>query len=279
VDGWAITEQWHLDWVQRNLTQLRADTYCGLTDAFAVDPQMDAQKLGQRVILPSSFSGSSQNMIQHCQNALAINCHYRGANLFLTMTANPNWQEIKDALLPGQTPADRPDLVDHVFYLQVQELLDDIFKRGCLGKAVACVWTIEFQKRGLPHVHMIIFLHPDSKLRTPEDIDTLLSAEFLDKDEEPEPLELVKKFMVHTPCGAENPNAPCMQDGKCSKGVSKPFREQTTVNEDSYANLRRWDTGKKYQVGGHEVDNKWVVPYPRFWLWKFCCHINMKCLF
>jgi Helitron helicase-like domain at N-terminus len=149
-------------------------------------------------------------MIQHCQDALAINHHYRGADLFLTMTSNPNWQDVKDALLPGQTPADRPNLVNHVFHLKVQELLDNIFKRDCLGKAVARVWTIEFQKRGLPHVHMIIFLHSDSKLCTPEDIDTLLSAKFSDEDEEPELLELVKKFMVHTPCGAENLNAPCM---------------------------------------------------------------------
>ena len=194
-------------------------------------------------------------MIQHCQDALAINCHLRGADLFLTMAANPNWQRVKEALLPGQTPADRPDLVDHVFHLKVQELLDDIFKRNCLGKAVAHVWTIEFQKRGLPHIHTIIFLHPDSKLHTPEDIDTLLSAELPDEDEKPELFELVKKFMVHTPCGPHNPTASCMHDGKCSKGFPKPFRDQTTVNEDSYANLRRWDTVKKYQVGDHEVDN------------------------
>ena len=279
VDGWATTEQSRLDWIQRNQTKIRADTYRGLADALAVDPQMDANNVGQRVILPSSFTGSSRNMIQHCQDALAINCHFRGADFFLTMTANPNWQEIKDALLPGQSSSDRPDLVNRVFRLKVQELKDDLFKNGYLGRAVARVWTIEFQKRGLPHVHMIIFLDPDSKLRTPEDIDSLLSAEFPDPDEEPELFELVKKFMVHTPCGAQNPNAPCMHDGKCSKGFPKPFREQTTVNEDSYANLRRRDTGKKYQVGGHEVDNRWVVPYPRFWLWKFRCHINMECLF
>ena len=171
-------QQSHLDWVQRNQTKIRADTYKGLTDALAIDPQMDTQNLGQCVVLPSSFSGSSRNMIQHCQDALAINCYFRGADLFLTMTANPNWQEVKEALLPAQTPADRPDLVDCVFHLKVQELLDDIFKKNCLGKAVACIWTIEFQKRGLPHIHMIIFLHSDSKLHTPEDIDTLLSASF-----------------------------------------------------------------------------------------------------
>ena len=50
VDGWATTEQSCLDWVQRNQTKIRADTYKGLTDALAVDPQMDANDLGQRII-------------------------------------------------------------------------------------------------------------------------------------------------------------------------------------------------------------------------------------
>ena len=107
---------------------------------------------------------SSRSMIQNCQDALAINHHFKGADFLLTMTANPNWPEIKAALLPGQSSADRPDLVNRVFRLKVQELMDDIYKQGVLGRAVAHVWTTEFQKRGLPHVHLIIFLHPDSYL-------------------------------------------------------------------------------------------------------------------
>jgi hypothetical protein len=179
VDTWATTEQSRLNWVKLNQSTIRAETYQGLTDAVAADPTTDGRDLGQRLILPSSFSGSSRNMIQHCQDALAINRHFHGADLFLTMTANPNWKEIKEALLPGQSTADRPDLVVRVFHAKVEELKADIFKNDYLGQTVARVWTIEFQKRGLPHIHMIIFLHPDSKLRTPEDVDTLLSAEFL----------------------------------------------------------------------------------------------------
>ena len=53
-------------------------------------------------------------MIQHRQDILVINRYFHGADLFLTMTSNPNWPEIKEALLPGQIAADRPDLVDHV---------------------------------------------------------------------------------------------------------------------------------------------------------------------
>ena len=134
--------------------------------------------MGQRIILPSSFSGSTRNMIQHCQDALAIIRYFHSADLFLTMTANPNWPEIKEGLLPGQTAADRPDLVDHVFRAKVKALMDDLFENGYFGHVVARMWTIEFQKCGLPHIHMIIFLKGEHKLRTPEDIHSLLSAEF-----------------------------------------------------------------------------------------------------
>jgi Helitron helicase-like domain at N-terminus len=109
-----------------------------------MDPQMNANNFGQRIVLPSSFSGSCRFVIQNCQDALAINCHFRGADFFLTMTANPNWPEVKAALLPGQSLADRPDLVNCVFCLKVQELMDDIYKHGVLGKEVAHVWTTEF---------------------------------------------------------------------------------------------------------------------------------------
>ena len=64
------------------------------------------------------------------------------------MTASPNWPEIKEALLPGQSLSDRPDLVDRVFKAKVKALKKDIFTKGYLGNAVACVWTIEFEKQG-----------------------------------------------------------------------------------------------------------------------------------
>ena len=99
----------------------------------------------------------------------------------------------------------------------MEALKKDIFTKDYLGKAVVHVWTIEFQKCGLPHIHMIIFLDPRDKLCTPQKIDSVLSAEFPDPDEEPELFQLVLKFMVHTPCGPANPNAPCMRNGSVLK--------------------------------------------------------------
>ena len=257
---WAATEQSRLSWISNNQTTLRSDVYQGLVDA-VTNSDSNSAEIGQRTILPSSFTGSTRNMIQYCQDSLAINRHFHGADLFITMTANPHWPEIQAALLPGQTASDRPDLVCRVFMAKVEEFVTDVTKNCIFGEVVAYLYTIEFQKRGLPHMHMILCLHPNSKLRTPEDVDTLISAEFPDKDLHPELYELVRKQMVHGPCGDLNPNSPCMDNGKCTKNFPKSFKDQTTISEDSYASYKRREDGRVHEVHGHSVDNRWVVPH------------------
>jgi hypothetical protein len=182
---------------------------------------------------------------------------YGGGDLFVTMTANPDWPEIKDALFSGQSANERPDLVVRVFYAKLMSLIKEI-RRGVLGDWAAYLYTIEFQKHGLPHAYIIIFLKPKAKLHTPEDIDSLMSSEF--PTDNNNLLELIKSYMVHKPssepCGNHNPNAPCIVNGEYSKGFPKPFREQTTITEDSYVHTRRCNTGQTYRVDNKNVDNQ-----------------------
>jgi hypothetical protein len=103
-----------------------------LQDAVATDPDADWNQISKRFILPSSFTGSTRCMQQHLQDALAVNHFYGGEDLFVTMTANPGWPEIKDALLSGQTASDRPDLVVRVFHVKLNSLIKEI-RRGILG--------------------------------------------------------------------------------------------------------------------------------------------------
>ena len=124
---------------------------------------------------------------------------------------------------------------------------------------------------------MIIFYSRESKLRSPRDVDSLLSVEFPDPELQPELHALVAKYMVHGPCGEHNTRAPYMGNGRCSKNFPKPFHNQTTLTDDAYATYRRRNDGRKYMVGGVEVDNSWVVPHCPWLLYRFQCHINVEC--
>lgn len=55
------------------------------------------------------------------------------------------------------------------------------------------MYTIEFQKRGLPHVHLLLFLHPDNKYPSSDEIDQIISAEIPSQQDDPELYSLVKK--------------------------------------------------------------------------------------
>ncbi|WVZ64734.1 hypothetical protein U9M48_014211 [Paspalum notatum var. saurae] len=50
----------------------------------------------------------------------------------------------------------------------------------------------------------------------------------------------------------------------------------TLQGKDSYPVYRRREDGHKQKVRGHELDNRWVVPYNPFLLRYFNCHINVE---
>jgi hypothetical protein len=96
-------------------------------------------------------------MYECYQNAMAIVREYGKPDFFVTFTCNPKWREIKEHLFSGQTATDRPDLCVRVFNLKLQELLNDLTS-GMFGKVISFIYTIEYQKRGLPHAHILITL-------------------------------------------------------------------------------------------------------------------------
>ncbi|KAI3876070.1 hypothetical protein MKW92_039150, partial [Papaver armeniacum] len=66
--------------------------------------------IGQQVILPPSYTGSPRDMHQMYHDAMALVQKYGKPDLFITMTCNPNWEEIQRNLKPGQQAHDMPDL-------------------------------------------------------------------------------------------------------------------------------------------------------------------------
>ena len=232
VDSWAASEHSRLEWFRHNQHVIHADLYCGVVDALREG--LDLSSVGRKVILPSSFT-LGPRFIQKClQDTLTLLRIHKGSDLFITFTANPNWCEITEALLPGQSASDRPDIVTHVFHLKVTSLLDDIMNKKIFGEGVAYVYMVEYQKQGLPHIHLIVFLSPGAHLSTAECIDQFVSMEFPDEREQPLLHKLVKTHMVHGPCGISH-YSPCLNEKKeCSKGFPKPFQPETEISDDSY---------------------------------------------
>ena len=284
VDIYGRVENERLCWYKTHQHELRTAQYRGLADAVD-NGDHHLGTVGQRVILPSSFVGGPRYMQQACQDALAISAKFKKPDLFVTMTCNPNWPEIRMCLYGTQQPTDRPDLCARVFNLKRKALMHDLIKGEVLGRVVADLYVIEFQKRGLPHAHILIHFAAEDKPRTPEDIDSLISAQLPNEHSQPRLFAAVTKHMLHGPCGAGyNPVSPCMKDGACSKHFPKPFQPATVVGDDSYPTYARPDNGvtvtRRHPHGGPgatvQLGNQWVVPYNAALLLKYDCHINVE---
>ncbi|XP_028777507.1 uncharacterized protein LOC114734111 [Neltuma alba] len=276
VDGYTMIESQRLLWVRTHQKELRAYLYQGLIDAL-LSGERNASSIGKRVILPSSFTGGARYMLGNYQDAMAL-CRYFGyPSIFITFTCNPAWPEITrycDGL--SLSSSNRPDILSRVFHMKLKALMSTVKKEKIFGKVLADVYTTEFQKRGLPHAHILLFLDKNDQLKEPTDIDKVISAEIPDRHSNPGLYDLVKRFMVHGPCGHLNRKSPCMKDNKCSKYFPKKFVATTTIDDDGYPTYRRRDDGRTIEVKGIPLDNRFVVPYNSFLLSIFQAHINVE---
>ena len=240
--------------------------------------ELDPREIGRKMILSSSFRGSPRALKALYQDAMAIVRRFGRPDYFVTFTCNPKWREIQENLFPGQSAQDRADIVARVFKLKLDTLLKDL-EEDVLGFVRAHTYVIEFQKRGLPHAHILLILHPQDRLTTPDDVDNVISAEIPDPAEDPELHELVVRHMIHRPCGTYGTSTVCMtKDGPtgkvCKASFPKAFRESTEFLENQgYPKYRRREG---YILPGSNITNAWVVPYNPWLLRKYQAHINVE---
>ncbi|PIA49665.1 hypothetical protein AQUCO_01300438v1 [Aquilegia coerulea] len=260
--------------VMTHQDDLRCDVYNGLTDI--VNNGDNPKDVGKRFILPSTHLGSPRHMYEIYQDSMAITRYNKHPDIFIAVTANPKWPEIQNELKPSQSALDRPDLVARVFELKRKAIMDEIEKKEIFDRVVAKVYIIEFQKRGLPHMHALLFLHREDKIRTADQVDKFVSAEFPDPIKHPVLFQTIKKCMVHGPCGNRNMESSCMVNRVCKSHYPRENVTNTRIDVDGYPIYRRRKTGKRYKVRGHLVDNRDVIPYNPHLSERFDCHINVE---
>ncbi|MBW0491874.1 hypothetical protein O181_031589 [Austropuccinia psidii MF-1] len=211
-------------------------------------------------------------MVQLFQDAMALVTTYRKPSLFITMTANSKWNEVQQCLKPGEIASDRPDIIARVFNIKLKMIIRDLTKNKRLGSVKSYVYTVEFQKRGLPHAHIIIILNEPFIPKTIDGIDTLVCAEIPDPDLEPDLHRIVTATMFHGPC---SPSSRCWGRFGCKYGYPKAYVEETTIRNDAYPAYRR-RAGTSFARNGKIFTNRDVVPYNKYLSLQYECHINTE---
>ncbi|CAK9291044.1 unnamed protein product [Gordionus sp. m RMFG-2023] len=246
VDSYAKQKTLRLNFIRNNQSKLRAELYQGIHDSI-LEGDTNADNLGRRIILPSSFTGGSRrHMHQLYQDAMAIVRCFGKPSLFITFTCNPKWDEIMRELFPHQTPNDHPDLVCRVFRQKLKCLKKDLLYYHVLGKVIAYIDVIEFQKRGL-HCHMCLILDKSHRLPTADTYDDVVCSEIPNKITESKLFQIISNFNTHGPCGITFPNSPCMIDGKCSKKYPKSFVDTSSIDKYGYPLYRPRNDGVTFQ--------------------------------
>ena len=149
------------------------------------------------------------------------------------------------------------------------------------------MFTVEYQKRGLPHIHFLLFLTGRAQFDTIEKINQVISAEIPDPATDQELYDIVTRQLIHQPCGEHNTKAPCMKERngiwQCGKKFPKPYVEETLIEEDGYPEYRRRRDGITLQIPHPSrkdetitMGNEWVVPYNPYLAWKYRAHINVE---
>ncbi|KAK9064524.1 hypothetical protein SSX86_015906 [Deinandra increscens subsp. villosa] len=277
VDAYISIERNRLEYIESNQESLRSEFLSGVYDAISRG-ETEGHNIGQRIILPSSFTGGPRYMYKHYQDALAI-CRVHGKpQYFITFTCNAKWPEIIRNLrqFPLLSAEDRPQIIARVFQMKVESFITFLKEYKPFGVVAAELYTIEFQKRGLPHCHTLLWVTTPYKIELPSQVDNYISAEIPNRNIDPELYKIVTETLIHGPCSILNNNASCMRHGSCSKKFPKKYENETRFDDQGHIYYKRRQDSPSFEKNGYSIDCQYVVPYNRMLCLRFKAHINVE---
>ena len=95
-------------------------------------------------------------MQQRTQDAMVYVRKFGTPDLFITFTCNPKWIEITKELENNQKTTHRHDIIARIFQQKLVKLMHLFNKAQVFGEVRCFMYTVEWQKRGLPHAHILI---------------------------------------------------------------------------------------------------------------------------
>jgi hypothetical protein len=221
----------------------------------------------RNIYLPASFLGSRRWATEQVSDSLAVAARYGPPTFFITMTCNTNWPEIQSQLRQGQDFMDIPVVVMRVFKQKLallEQALKTMFPNA--GDLLYCIHSIEFQKRGVPHAHILLKFRSDCI--TAADIDAVVSAEI---PSNPQDAALVRNCMIHRHPASDKPISKYCQrlneDGQriCRFHYPHALQATTSIDIEGRAHYRR-----------RNPEDQWVVAHCLPLLRMFQCHLNFE---
>ncbi|XP_071733561.1 uncharacterized protein [Rutidosis leptorrhynchoides] len=123
-----MIEAERISYIRKNQNILRADTFTNLLNSVASSTSENSM-MGNRIKLPSSFTGRVRYMIENYRDAMALCRVFGYPNLFLTFTCNPKWPQPKD--VDQNICAEIPDEIKES---ELYQLVSDLMIHGPHGE-------------------------------------------------------------------------------------------------------------------------------------------------
>ncbi|KAL3076362.1 hypothetical protein niasHS_011781 [Heterodera schachtii] len=234
----------HLKAIQakKNYRQLLAREYIAAMEK-GVRQQGPNAKLGRIFLMPQTFAGSRQYYQGKYADLMTMVRHLGAPTWFVTFTGNPKWPEIEEALRVRQNYAHRPDIVCRIFMDKAAEFIKDVTERGVLGKVAGWCYSVEHQKRGMPHIHMLLILERGVRINTPQQVDEYVCARIPtlppSSDQSAEGHQQRRLWHYVTSMMLHDCNAACLEGSRCRKHFPKPYSDRTELSEVRYTNYVR----------------------------------------
>ena len=278
-----LAEQWMLDmWARNEQQNVRVWMSSHVQDKLRRQAESHGRlHVEGKLYLPNSIPGCHAYQRRFFHDALHLSRVRGPSHVFVTMTCNPNWPEVRDLLGHDAVDLKHPShqaILARVFVYKRKQLIDrlkrdDFFFPGHRG-VDWIVYSTEWQKGDLPHAHIAARLKIDTLINPMNTqlhhialMDQVVSACL--PDENDLHYHQVIAFMQH-PSECKS----CLREKSKGSGVKacrfyfpKPVCPASRIDARGFPVYRRTETDVR------------IVPHNWKLLVEFNCHINVEWTF
>ena len=236
----TLAEQWLCDQFLRTEEERFANILKRKRIAAQYQKTSNAKK--STTYLPGTHTQSPRWYQERTEDAFTVVQRKGAPTLMITLTCNGKWPEIVNNLPRGATAEQHPLITTRVFRLKLFKLLHYIKRHPqTFGRAMYVIRVIEFQKRNLPHAHILLRTDWREVYRSRVDFaDGVIVCDR--KKMSRTEFQAMRKHMSHKCseyCRPKNSQGKAWPWFRCRFGFPSPAIAKTRESDDGFIEHRR----------------------------------------